>query len=291
VTVSGTTLVADEEMQLLANDPTAPAKDQLSFVVVGDANRGVFKGFQGLKIPTFDVVPVVPVTKYDVTVVTGEYDGIGNWPDRWWNLLADANALAGMGLLQQILPQDIVDHYHLNDFGSVHSDTIRYTDLSQVPAKDITTKTNALGGVTTTYVVPTADLPLLRPLKSLGVPQNVIDVLEKVLKPIIDSAYVRNDPPCPLAQFWQPSAPTAVVSRTTAAPAAVADWTASIVASRAALRPTAGSAGAGSTTVSRPVASSAVAASSDPVRRGTGNDVKASGNARSHQASNSRPTR
>ncbi|MBJ7401738.1 PE-PPE domain-containing protein, partial [Mycolicibacterium sp.] len=42
--------------------------------------------------------------------------------------------------------------------------------------------------------VPTADLPMLRPLKSWGVQQGVIDTLERVLRPIIDSAYVRNDP-------------------------------------------------------------------------------------------------
>jgi|GEM_PF-2535328 len=240
VTVSGTTLVADEEMQFLAKDPTAPAKDQLSFVLLGDANRGVFKGFQGIKLPTFDVIPVVPVTKYDVTVVAGEYDGIANWPDRWWNLLADANALAGMGLLQQILPQEIVDQFHLNDLGSVHSDSIRYTDLAQVPAKDITTTTNALGGVTTTYLVRTADLPLLRPLKSLGVPQDVINVLEKVVKPIIDSAYVRNDPPCALPQWLRPSAPTTAARSATAARAAGGTPTVPIAALRASLRSMAG---------------------------------------------------
>jgi hypothetical protein len=63
-----------------------------------------------------------------------------------------------------------------------------------VPQKNITTTVNSLGGVTTTYLVPTPDLPMLRPLTTLGVPQNVVDSLEKGLRPIVDSAYARNDP-------------------------------------------------------------------------------------------------
>ncbi len=35
---------------------------------------------------------------------------------------------------------------------------------------------------------------MLRPLKGFGVPQPVIDALTGVLKPIIDSAYISNDP-------------------------------------------------------------------------------------------------
>ena len=191
---SGTTLVVDEEMRRLAEGPNAPPADELSFVVLGDANRGVLKQFRGLTIPYLDyTVPALPVTKYDVLVVAGEYDGIGDWPDRPWNLLAVVNALAGSGLLQQIVPKDIVDTLGLEGFGSVHYDTM-FADLTQVPKKNISTTVNAAGGVTTTYLVPTSDLPILRPLKTLGVAQDIIDPLEKVLRPIVDSAYVRNDP-------------------------------------------------------------------------------------------------
>lgn len=191
---SGSTLVVDEEMRRLVNDPTAPPADELSFVVLGDANRGIFKQLRGVKVPILDyTVPEMPVTKYNVTVVTGEYDGMGDWPDRPWNLLADFNALTGMGLLQQIVPQEIVDALKLEAFGSVHYDAM-FADLTQIPTKNVTTTVNVAGGVTTTYVVPTADLPMLRPLKALGVPQQTIDTLQAVLRPIIDSAYARNDP-------------------------------------------------------------------------------------------------
>ena len=209
---SGSTLVVDEEMRRLANDPTAPPADELSFVVLGDANRGIFKQLRGVKVPILDyTVPQIPVTMYNLTVVTGQYDGMGDWPDRPWNLLADWNALTGMGLLQQIVPQEIVDALKLEAFGSVHYDAM-FADLTKIPAANITTSVNALGGVTTTYVVPTADLPMLRPLKALGVPQETIDALETVLRPIIDSAYVRNDPAWlkPITQPVPPAATTAV---------------------------------------------------------------------------------
>ena len=216
---SGSTLVVDEQMRRLADDPTAPPADELSFVVLGDANRGVLKQLRGLKVPILDyTVPEIPVTKYNITVVAGEYDGMGDWPDRPWNLLADFNAAAGSGLLQQIVRQEIVDALALEAFGSVHYDAM-FADLAQVPKENVTTMVNAAGGVTTTYVVPTADLPMLRPLKALGVPQVTIDTLEAVLRPVIDSAYVRNDPAWlkPITQPAPPAATTITVTGTSAA--------------------------------------------------------------------------
>lgn len=196
---SAGTFVVNEEMALLAQriangDPVPPA-DQLEFIVLGDGNRGMFKGFIGVELPLLKYTMIdLPVTPYNVTVVTGEYDGMGNWPDRWWNLLADFNALAGTSVIQQALPTQIVDALHLEEFGSVHREAMD-ADLSLVPEKNITVSApNALGGVTTTYIVPTPDLPMLRPLKGFGVSQETIDALTTVLKPIIDSAYVRNDP-------------------------------------------------------------------------------------------------
>ncbi|TGD85561.1 PE-PPE domain-containing protein [Mycolicibacterium sp. CH28] len=172
----------DEVMRRFAADPAhAPSPDQVSFVVLGDADRSLMLHFLGLPtLPLLDyAVQPVPVTPYNVTVVAGEYDGFADFPDRWWNILAVANAAAGTGFFP--------------GFGSVHEQAL-YSNLNDVPASNITTSTNSAGGVTTKYVVPTADLPLLRPLPSMGVPQNVVDQLNVLLRPIVDSAYVRNDP-------------------------------------------------------------------------------------------------
>jgi hypothetical protein len=173
--------VLDAEMRRLAKDPNGPSPQQVSFVVIGDSDRSLLHYFQGLpKLPILDyAVPPIPVTPYNVTVVAGEYDGFADFPDRWWNLLAVANALAGSG--------------YFPGFGSVHYATL-WTNLDNVPAKDITTTTNSAGGVTTKYLVPTGDLPLLRPLTSMGVPQKVVAALNVVLRPIVDAGYSRNDP-------------------------------------------------------------------------------------------------
>ncbi|TGD88218.1 PE-PPE domain-containing protein [Mycolicibacterium sp. CH28] len=180
VGMSGSALVIDEVM-LRLEAAGSPRSNELSFVVIGDANRGMFSGLRGVSLPILDyTVPALPVTPYDVTVVAAEYDGYSDFPDRWWNLLADANALAGTGLFP--------------GFGSVHFDSGWY-DLSTVPAANISVSINAEGGKTTTYLIPTPDLPLLRPLSAMGVSQHDIDALTAILRPLVDLGYSRNDPP------------------------------------------------------------------------------------------------
>ena len=191
VGLSGSTMAINDVMRRLAvayaADPTSvPSPDEVSFMVAGDAERGIFPAlvpFFGQTIPGYNyTVKPIPVTPYDITVVKGEYDAAADWPDRPWNLLAVANAFAASGAFE--------------GFGSVHFDAI-FADYTKVPAKNITTAVNSAGGVTTTYVIPTDDLPLLRPLVAQGVPQSTVDTLTKVLKPIVDSAYSRND--------WRPT--------------------------------------------------------------------------------------
>jgi len=202
VGLSGSTMAINDVMRRLAvayaADPTSvPSPDEVSFMVAGDAERGIFPALVplfGQTIPGYNyTVKPIPVTPYDITVVKGEYDGAGDWPDRPWNLLAVANAFAASGAFE--------------GFGSVHFDAI-FTDYTTVPAKYITTKVNSAGGVTTTYVIPTDDLPILRPLVAQGVPQPVVDALTSVLKPIVDFGYSRND--------WRP--PTGGMPRSATRP-------------------------------------------------------------------------
>jgi hypothetical protein len=191
VGLSGSTMAINDVMRRLAvayaNDPTSvPSPDEVTFMVAGDAERGIFPAlvpFFGQTIPGYNyTVKPIPVTPYDITVVKGEYDAAGDWPDRPWNLLAVANGFAASGAFE--------------GFGSVHFDAI-FADYTTVPAKNITTTVNSAGGTTTTYLIPTADLPILRPLIAQGVPQSTVDALTSVLKPIVDRAYRRND--------WRPA--------------------------------------------------------------------------------------
>ena len=154
----------------------------LSFVIVADAERGILSALTplfGTRPDALDyTVRPMPVTPYDVMVVKGEYDGLADWPDRPWNLLAVFNALAGTGIWP--------------GFRSTHWDTI-WQDPTTAPTENITTTVNDKGGVTTTYLVPVAELPILQPLRDQGMPESTISWLISVLKPLVDLGYRRND--------------------------------------------------------------------------------------------------
>ena len=154
-----------------------PAADQLTFLTIGDptAPSGILR-FIDVVIPVIGLTPVaMPDTPYDTVIVNGEYDGWGDFPDRPWNLISVANALLGTIYVHgryETIPGGL--------------------DLSTVSAS---TRVNSLGGTTTTYLIPTPKLPLLQPLRDIGVPEDLVASLDAPLRAIVDAGYVRNDPP------------------------------------------------------------------------------------------------
>ena len=195
--VSGSTFVVNEVMRRLAEDPNPdkPTPRDISFVIIGDGERGIIPAvvpFTGPDLPyiAYTTQPI-PVTPYDAIVVKGEYDGLADWPDRPWNLLAVANALIGSPAFE---------------YSEIHWDSI-WVDLDTIPAQNVTTGVNAAGGTTTTYLVPTAELPILLPPREQGVPEEMIALLNSALKPIVDIGYTRNDPTWlkNLRAWWNPS--------------------------------------------------------------------------------------
>lgn len=208
-------VVIDATQALLADDPTAPPADQVVFVVYGSAyhGNGILTHFPaGTYIPFFDVTVTRPVeSQYDTIVVIGEYDGVADFPDRPWNLVALANSALAMIF--------------------VHTPSA-YTSPADVPAENITVTTNSRQATTTTYFLPARVLPLTQPLRLLGVPGFLVDQLDAVLRPVVDSAYVRHDPtPTGTAQTTQPavsktmpdkaSEPSDTISAAAAEPVAV----------------------------------------------------------------------
>lgn len=191
--ISQGSLVVDAVQRRLAANGT---NSQLSFVTIAGMNRGngVFTHFRGVYIPIIDYTPQPePVTPDDTIVVAKEYDGWAHFPDRPWNLLATLNAIAGSGVIP--------------GFSGVHDATVT-ADLSQVPPKNITTTVNSRGGTTTSYLLPTHDLPLLQPLRDWGVPKPLVDAVNQLLKPVVDAGYSRNDSPSVASTALPPSAST-----------------------------------------------------------------------------------
>jgi hypothetical protein len=166
-------LVVDGWLVEHADDPDAP--EQMTFVVFGDAIRSNGTGSGGLfsympaggYIPLMDyTVPTIPDTKYHVVVVANEYDMAADWPDRPWNLLADLNSL-------------------ISFFAGAHYYPV-------LPTSEPTRlETNALGGTTTTYFVPSEKLYLTAPLWQRGIDTALLDA---VLRPLVDMGFSRNDP-------------------------------------------------------------------------------------------------
>lgn len=164
VGLSAGALVVDEAIRRISAEPNAPDKSVLNVVVAGDSSRMLFNTNRYDAILRYRYTPPVE-TKYDTTVVTAQYDGFADFPDRPANVVAVANAIAGMvtGHVPRML-----------------------TGLSTVPTSNITVTTNSLGGVTTSYLVPAERLPLVQLVPALA-PQ------EARLKKIVDAAYRRND--------------------------------------------------------------------------------------------------
>lgn len=159
-----------------------PAPDQLSFVTIGDpaGPHGILHSLRFLpfRIPGIGLTPITaPDTPYDSVIVNGEYDGWADFPDRPWRLLSVLNALIGTAYVHggyETVPGGL--------------------DLSAVPPGNITTTVNTLGGTTTTYLIPTEKLPLVQPLRDLGVSEKIVSAVEKPLKTLVDKGYRRNDP-------------------------------------------------------------------------------------------------
>lgn len=181
VGLSAGALVVDDEIRKLDATPGSPDKSKLTFVVIADSSRCLFN--KNRYDPTVGYQYRVPVeSKYNTTVVTGEYDGYADFPDRPTNTLAVSNAIAGSQLIH--IPSML-------------------TNLSTVPAKNITVTTNAKGGVTTSYLVPTKTLPIVTLNPKLK-------AQEAQLRKQIDAAYIRNDPKTASAATTE--APSAAVA-------------------------------------------------------------------------------
>lgn len=115
-----------------------------------------------------------PETPYDTVIVTREYDGLADFPDRPLNILATLNAIAG------------VVYIHPISYGPD-------TDLAAIPDEDVTETVNSLGGKTTSYFVQNDRLPLLQPLRDLHVDERFVSAIEQPLKQLVDAGYSRND--------------------------------------------------------------------------------------------------
>ena len=154
-------VVATRWLAKHAGTATAPAPQQVSFILVGNPARK----YGGIRPAVSDEMET-PSTEYTVLDVAREYDGVADYPDDPSNLLAVANAFAGAATTH-------------TDYGSVDLDTADTTVWQD--------------GNTTYVLVRNKNLPLLAPLRTIGL-TGLADKLNDPLKKAVDSGYNRNYP-------------------------------------------------------------------------------------------------
>lgn len=156
-----------------------PDPNQLNFVLVGDPNNpngGMFERFDlppgsSPSMPSLGVTfsGATPVTEYPTAIYTGEYDAVADFPRYPINLLSDLNAMLG--------------------FVFVHT---QYPTLTpgQLASAVVVPTSAGYDGATTYYMIPTEDLPLLDPVRSIPVVGPVVaDLLQPDLKVLVNLGY------------------------------------------------------------------------------------------------------
>ena len=164
--------IATLEMRYLDALPAAirPSSDLLSFVLLSDPNvpgTGILTHF----IPGFGAFHVVtPVdTLYQTAIYTLQYDPIAYFPRSIFNIPADLNALLGFPYLHGTYPT--------------------------LSAAQVATAIQTHIGVTTYYLIPTQNLPVLDPLRMIPILGNPLaDLLQPFIRPFVDFGYATGLP-------------------------------------------------------------------------------------------------
>lgn len=151
-----------------------PDPSTVTFVTMGDPSNP--KNGITVRMPLIqDILGVhygAPVeTPYDTISIVKEYDGYADVPSNSWNILSVVNSFMGI----------LYVHPYYDDSAS-----------PDLPGTLVDKTTNSLGGTTTQYLVPTAYLPLTKPLRDLGFPKELVDVLDGFLRPVVNLGYDRS---------------------------------------------------------------------------------------------------
>ncbi len=177
----GASVVNTVKDRLAERYPEGTQVPDITFVLASDPNvpnGGLATRFPNLYIPILDVTfgATRTDTPFETHSIIRQYDGAADLPLYPINLIADINALLGFLYL----------HTHPFD--------VSLTDDASPPI--VTTDPS---GRNTYYFFPTDDLPLFAPLRQLGVPEALIDIVEPFFRVIVEWGYDRSIPP------WQPT--------------------------------------------------------------------------------------
>jgi hypothetical protein len=148
-----------------------PSTD-VNFVLIGDPmnpNGGVFARFPGLTVPSLGATfyGATPANDYPTVIYTAEYDGYADFPQYPIDFLSDLNALFG------VIP--------------VHG---AYPTFAATEIMSATMLPTSGPTMTTYYMIPTQNLPLLDPLRAIPYLGNPLaDLLQPDLTYLVNWGY------------------------------------------------------------------------------------------------------
>jgi PE-PPE domain len=182
-----------EKMQLL-QDGQHP---DVTFLMLGDLNRpngGLDERFVGLYAPGAGLVfnGAEPTDAGIPTIdIANQYDFVADFPQYPINGLADLNAEMGFIYAHAAygdgpLPEQIPAIWPPSE-----PLTGPYASEYVLGSTEIVKQ---VYGDTTFYFIPTTELPLLDPLRSLGVPEPVLNIFQPALQVIVEAGYDRSIP-------------------------------------------------------------------------------------------------
>jgi hypothetical protein len=146
--------------------------DAVHFVLTGDPNApngGLFERLNGLSIPSLGITfnGATPDNLYPTTIWTQEYDGFADVPQYPINLLSDLNSLLGI--------------YYVHP---------TYTSLTPGQIQNAIPLPTEGPTMTQYYMIPTADLPLLDPLRAIPIIGNPLaDLMQPDLRVLVNLGY------------------------------------------------------------------------------------------------------
>lgn len=174
----------------------------ITFVLTGNGTRNNGGFWAGL--PPGVYVPVLGISFGDATIpgntkiiqVSKQYDGVSDSPKYMFNLVAGANAILGQYYQHNDYYRDVELDYDGNgkveqaDFDLMEKEgyaevTYSKETMKDAEGKDVPVVTDVL------ILNKKGQLPLLQPLRDMGVPAALVDSLEPFFRAIIETGYDR----------------------------------------------------------------------------------------------------
>jgi hypothetical protein len=151
--------------------------NQIYFTLVGDElnpNGGLLSRFPGLSTPTVGITwgGATPSNDFPTTIYTLEYDGFADFPRYPIDIFSDLNAALGIAFVHGTYP------------------TLTSTQLAQSILLPGSAHLGTPNSLTDYYMIPTANLPLLDPVRIIPFIGNPIaDLLQPDLRYLVNWGY------------------------------------------------------------------------------------------------------